>query len=99
MDNSMSQNGRKVTDEFVNLKLDRVPHPSYSPDLSPCDFWPFRVSKQKIKDRVCQTIEDIMIADHRAWDELTLHGLQSAFFNWIEQIEWLSEHDGDDYTN
>jgi hypothetical protein len=38
MDSSMGRNGRKLTDELDNLKLDRVSHPPYSPDLSPCDF-------------------------------------------------------------
>jgi hypothetical protein len=37
-DNSMRHNDRKVTDEFDNLKLDRVLHRHYSPYLSPCDF-------------------------------------------------------------
>jgi hypothetical protein len=47
MDNSMCHNGRKVTDEFDNRKLQRVVHPPYSPDLSPCDFWLFGMLKQK----------------------------------------------------
>jgi hypothetical protein len=38
MDNLMCHNGRKVADEFDNQKLQRVAHPPYSPDLSPCDF-------------------------------------------------------------
>jgi hypothetical protein len=38
MDNSMCHNGRMMTEELGRLKLDRVPHPPYSPDLSPCDF-------------------------------------------------------------
>jgi hypothetical protein len=44
--------GPKVTDQLDNLKLDRVPHPPYSPDLSPCDFWLFEMFKQKIKNRM-----------------------------------------------
>jgi hypothetical protein len=38
-------NGLKVTDEHNNLKLGRVPHPPYSPDPSPCDFWLFGMLK------------------------------------------------------
>jgi histone-lysine N-methyltransferase SETMAR len=38
IDNSMCHHGRKVTNEFDNRKLQRVAHPPYSPDLSPCDF-------------------------------------------------------------
>jgi hypothetical protein len=87
MDNSMCHNGRKVTDELANVKLACIHHPSDSPDLSPCDFWPFGMMKQKIKDRVCQTIRELMTAVHRVWDDLTLDDLQSVFFNWIERLE------------
>jgi hypothetical protein len=69
MDNSMCYNGRKVTDELDNLKFDGVPHPSYSPDLSPCDFWLFGMLKQKIKDHLFQMVEEIMTAVHKAWDK------------------------------
>jgi hypothetical protein len=81
MDNSLCYNGRKVTDELDNLKLDRVPHLRYSPYLSPCNFWVFGMLEQKIKDRVFQIVEGIMTAVHRAWDELTLKDIQSVFFN------------------
>jgi hypothetical protein len=57
IDNSICHNDRKVTDEFDNLKLDRIPHLPYSQDLSPCDFWSFGMLKQKIKDRMFQTVE------------------------------------------
>jgi hypothetical protein len=53
----MYHNGLKMTDEFPNLKFDRITHPPYSSDLSPCDFWLFGMLKQKIKDRMFQTVE------------------------------------------
>jgi hypothetical protein len=83
----MCPDGRQMTDELANLRFDRVPHPSYSPDVSPCDFWLFRMLKQKIKDRVFQTVEEIMIAFHRAEDELTLDDLHSVLFNCTERFE------------
>jgi hypothetical protein len=48
---------------------------------------------------VFQTIEEIMTAVDREWDELTLDDLQSVFFNWIERLEWVSEHEREYYTN
>jgi hypothetical protein len=87
MDNSMCHNGRKVTDEFANLKLDHVPNLHYSLYLSPCDFWLFEMLKQNIEDQVFQTVEEIMTAFHRVCDELTLDDLQSVFFNRIERLE------------
>jgi histone-lysine N-methyltransferase SETMAR len=62
MDNSMCDNGRKMTDEFDNRKLQRVAHPPYSPDLSRCDFWLFVMLKQKMKDREFSGVEEIMNA-------------------------------------
>jgi hypothetical protein len=38
MANSMCDNDRKITKEISDAKLERFPHPAYSPDLSPCDF-------------------------------------------------------------
>jgi hypothetical protein len=83
----MCHNSRKAIDELDNLKLDRIRHLPYSPDLSPCDFWLFGMLKQKIKDRVFQMVEEIMTAVHRVWDELTLEDIQSVFFNWIERFQ------------
>jgi hypothetical protein len=41
MDNSMCYNGAKITEELEKRHIARAPHPSYSPDLSSCDFWLF----------------------------------------------------------
>jgi hypothetical protein len=99
MDNSMYHKGRKMTDELDNLKLDRIPHLSHSPDLNPCNFWLFEMLKQKIKDRVFQTVEEMMTAVHCIWDELILQDLQSVFFNWIESFECVIEHQWEYYIN
>jgi hypothetical protein len=55
-------NGRKVTDEFDNRRLQRVAHPPYSTDPSPCDFWVFGMLKQKMKDCEFSGVEEIMNA-------------------------------------
>jgi histone-lysine N-methyltransferase SETMAR len=39
MDHSKSHDGRKIRATFDTRSLVRSPHPPYSPDLSPCDFW------------------------------------------------------------
>jgi hypothetical protein len=99
MDNAMCHNGRKVTDEFDNLKLQRVAHRPCSPDLSPCDFWLFGMLKQKMKDREFSGVEKIMNAVQEIWREMTLERLQSVFFNWIERLEYVIEHYWEYYIN
>jgi hypothetical protein len=41
MDDSMCQNGNKISEKLTKGSIERVPHPPYSPDISPCDFWFF----------------------------------------------------------
>jgi hypothetical protein len=60
IDNSMCHNGHRVVDELRRLKILRAPHPPYSPDISPCDFWMFGDFKHKLKDRHPQCPEEIL---------------------------------------
>jgi hypothetical protein len=41
MDLSMCHNGAKMTEKMSFNRLRRATHPADSPDISPCDFWPF----------------------------------------------------------
>jgi hypothetical protein len=51
MDDPMSHNESKVASKFKEHHLYRMPHPPYSPDLSPCDCWLFGLLKRILKDR------------------------------------------------
>jgi histone-lysine N-methyltransferase SETMAR len=39
MDNCRVHNALDTADKLRSMKLTRLPHPPYSLDLSPCDFW------------------------------------------------------------
>jgi hypothetical protein len=38
MDSSMYHNARKISLELGHNRIERAPHPAYSPDVSPCNF-------------------------------------------------------------
>jgi hypothetical protein len=59
MDNYMCHNGRKIKKYFARENLTRVPHPAYSPDLSPCDFWLFGYAKERMKDSIIRDEDDL----------------------------------------
>jgi hypothetical protein len=59
MDYSKSHDGVKIQGKFDIKGLVRAPHPLYSPDLSPCDFWFFGMAKGKMKDREFHTVQEI----------------------------------------
>jgi hypothetical protein len=60
MDNSMWHNGHRVVDELRRLKILRAPHPSYSRDISLCDFWMFGDFEGKLKDSYLQSQKKIL---------------------------------------
>jgi hypothetical protein len=58
-----------------------------------------RYVETKVKDREFSAVEEIMNAMQEIWREVTLERLQSVFFNWIERLEYVIEHDGQYYIN
>jgi hypothetical protein len=45
-----------------------MPHPSYSPDLAPCDFFLYPKMKLKLKGRRFDTVEEIQAESQRVLD-------------------------------
>jgi hypothetical protein len=45
-----------------------IPHPPYSPDLAPCDFFLFPKMKLNLKGRRFDTIEEIQAESQRVLD-------------------------------
>jgi histone-lysine N-methyltransferase SETMAR len=86
MDNSMCHKGAKIIEKLEKQHVVRDPHPPYSPDLSPCDCWLFGISKQKMKQRVFQSEEQILAAINEGWRKLTFEDIQRGFYNWMERF-------------
>jgi histone-lysine N-methyltransferase SETMAR len=42
-------NSARTTLQFQDFQVTRLPHPTYSPDISPCDFWFFGWSKEQMR--------------------------------------------------
>jgi len=45
-----------------NKNITPCPHPPYSPDLAPCDFWFFPKVKMTMKGKGFESIQDIEAA-------------------------------------
>jgi hypothetical protein len=74
--------------------MTRLPQPSYSTDLSPCDFWFFGFAKQAIQDEVFDNTDQIMQRLHSIFDHVTFEDLQRVFLNCMERLSEVVEHDG-----
>jgi hypothetical protein len=66
----------------MKYKMAVIPHPTYSPDLAPCDLFLFPKMKLKLKERRFDTIEEIRAESQRVLDTLTDNDFQEAFQKW-----------------
>ena len=58
-ENSPVHNSILVTDYLTKMGIYTVPHPSYSPDHAPGDFWLFPKLKEKLRGCCYETIEEM----------------------------------------
>jgi transposase len=95
----MCHNGAKITEKLEKRHIARTPHPPSSPDLSPCDFWLYEILKQKMKERVFQSEEQILATITERWNELTFEDIQRVFHNWMEHLIWVIANSGEYYQS
>ncbi len=61
-DNAPAHIHRDVVCWLQENRIERVPHPGYSPDLSPCDFWVFAELKKMVAGTRHHSLQDMMTA-------------------------------------
>ena len=90
-DNTPIHNSILVTDYLSKMGIKTVPHPPYSQDLSPYDFWLF------LKLRGCryETNEERKETVTKVIDTLTQEDFHEAFQNLLEQYNKCITAGGD----
>ncbi len=63
----------------VDMAESLWPHPQYSPDLSPCDFWAFPILKSLIRGHRFESLEDVKTTVQRTLKEIPLSEYQDCF--------------------
>ena len=72
-----------------------VPHPPYSPDLAPCDFWLFPKLKEKLRHCRNERTEEMKDAVTNVIDTLTHEDFDGAFQILLERYNKCIAADGD----
>jgi len=76
-----------VVREFLTKNnMTTVPHPAYSPDLAPCDFYMFPKMKLWLKGRRFVSIEEIQAELQQVPDTLMPANFNECFQKW--QNHW-----------
>jgi hypothetical protein len=79
--------------EANGLRL--APHPPYSPDLAPSDFFLFGYVKKRLKVMAFRSYEELLNAIGEVVAGIESETLTAAFEHWMERLEWVSKNHGD----
>jgi histone-lysine N-methyltransferase SETMAR len=89
----------KVTDEFFNEnQIVHVPHPYYSPELVPSDFWLF--GRIKIALAGCKLVgpDELLLVISEILDSIPVKELKAVFQGWVKRLRWVIANNGEYYT-
>jgi hypothetical protein len=78
-----SQLGR-APERIRASKAERLPHPAYSPDLAPSDFFLFEYLKDKLTETNYETQEQLKEAIIGIFTEMPQDALVSVFISWMK---------------
>jgi hypothetical protein len=82
--------------EFLSGKRAKfAPHPPYSPDLAPSDFFLFGYLKRELRDCFFSSAEELLGDLHRLLADIPAEMLLAVFHEWISRCERVIAAEGD----
>ena len=92
-DNSPPHKHRDVIDYLTEEGIEIIPHPPYSPDLSPCDFWLNDYIKNKLTDHTNE--ESLAQEVSTVMRNIPMNEFKKTFDKLLERMELCVENNGD----
>jgi hypothetical protein len=77
----------------------RVPHPVYSSDLSPSDFWFFASAAERMKDQIITNEDDLKNKLTKVLEIAIGDLLELVFYERMSRLEWGTEYKGEYYIS
>lgn len=84
-DNAPAHSALSIREFLAEKKISVVPHPSYSSDLAPCDFFLFPRLKSALKGQRFQDVEEIKANTATELKAITLEQFQRTFEKWQDR--------------
>jgi histone-lysine N-methyltransferase SETMAR len=81
-ENAPAHTSLVVRQYLTSKNITLIPHPSYSPDLVPRDFFLFPKIKSRLKGRRFDTTEEIHAESQDVIDTLTFENIQGCMKSW-----------------
>ena len=94
-DNAGPHKARATTQSLRELGIQVLPHPAYSPDLAPCDFWLFPILKDRLAGRKFDRIQDLTKAVNSELRTIPEEDYQGVFRKWQIRLKRCIESHGE----
>ena len=92
-DNGPPSAHRDVVDYLTEQRIEIIPHPPYSPNLAPCDFWLNDYIKNKLTDH---TNEESLAEEVSAiMKNIPINEFKKTFDKLLERMQLCIENNGD----
>jgi hypothetical protein len=87
----------KVSTDYVTRNgMKRAPHPAYSPDPAPSDFFLFGSVKRKLMGYRAESESEFLVRIGVILGEIPREVLNAVFFEWMDRLQKCIETNGDD---
>jgi histone-lysine N-methyltransferase SETMAR len=94
-DNAPARRSMLVQEELAKQQVTVLPHPPYSSDLTPCDFFFFPHVKEKLCGRQFQSAEEIITATREAVRDLPANIFHQCFQQLYQRWQTCIAANGD----
>ena len=94
-DNASAHKTGAVTQYLVDNGICVLPHPAYSPDLAPCDFWLFPKLKGLMAGHKFSRVQDLAKAVNSVLRSIPKDEYREALNKWIERLRRCVEVGGE----
>lgn len=86
-DNAPAHRAQLTQNFLQSTNLEILPHPPYSPDLAPCDFFLFPKMKKNLKGRHFGNREELLNALDEELKRFTPDDMRACFSQWFERMK------------
>lgn len=85
----------KITNQYMECRgIKKVPHPPYSPDIAPSDFFLFGYIKEKLQGCSFGTREELLDQIRKILDQIPKDTLNQVFSEWERRLLEVIETNG-----
>ncbi|KAI6648398.1 Transposase [Oopsacas minuta] len=95
IDNASSHTAKLTKNFLVVEGLELLPHPPYSLDLAPCDFWLFPKLKIYLQGKDFNALQALGTGLYQYFKSIPEEVYRNVFYKWVERLKLCVSAGGD----